>query len=355
MPYRRSRLASAVALTSAFFLPAPPACAQSAASATWSVTIVLSPTLVAGGPATLAVFGADGRLASGVTVETSRDQRVTTDSTGRATFTAPAQGDFLLARSLSDASVALLDTGADANAAATAPSGTSHALVLAPVISLKDRFTICGGGFRGDADANRVQINAQRALILAASPACLVVLPGPKSSPGPVVVTVQTGDTQRTAASTLVTLEYDSPAAMVPGKKTKLAVRVRGTGQSLRIVVENQTPGVLRFVRGDTQEVRTSGGVNNFAEIEVQPVRSGDYSFHARLVPPPDPSAAQRYLRAAEPLAPKDLQHRLRDFADRLARHPNDSEKIRRQLDRVISSTIAGDLRTLLQAAEAAL
>ena len=195
----------------------------------------------------------------------------------------------------------------------------------------------------------------RRALILAASPACLVVLPGPKSSPGPVVVTVQTGDTQRTAASTLVTLEYDSPAAMVPGKKTKLAVRVRGTGQSLRIVVENQTPGVLRFVRGDTQEVRTSGGVNNFAEIEVQPVRSGDYSFHARLVPPPDPSAAQRYLRAAEPLAPKDLQHRLRDFADRLARHPNDSEKIRRQLDRVISSTIAGDLRTLLQAAEAAL
>jgi hypothetical protein len=322
--------------------------AQSTANATWSVTIVLPPKVIAGHPATLAVFGADGRLASGVTVETGRDQRVTTDTTGRATFTAPSDGSFLLAKSSGAAAAALLD--------ADAPSGAPAAITIAQIISIKDRFSICGGAFRGDADANRVQINGERALILAASPACLVVLPGPKASPGPAVISVQTGDAQWKAATTLVSLEFDSPQpALTLGKKSRLIVRAKGAGQPLRLVVQNQTPGVLRFLRGDIQELRTSGGENNFAEIEVQAMRSGDYSFQARLVSPPDPASAARYLQAAQPLASKDLQHRLRNFVDRLARHPNDAEKIRRQLDPIISKTIAGDLRTLLESAETAL
>jgi hypothetical protein len=112
---------------------------------------------------------------------------------------------------------------------------------------------------------------------------------------------------------------------------------------------------VLRFTRGDVLELRTTGGENNFAEIEVRAIRSGDFSFHARLVSSPDPAIAQRYLQAAQPLAPKDLQHRLRDASDRLARHPNDIEKVQRQLDQIISTTITSDLRTLLEAASAAL
>ena len=182
------------------------------------------------------------------------------------------------------------------------------------------------------------------------------MLPGPKASPGPAVISVQTGDAQWKAATTLVSLEFDSPQpALTLGKKSRLIVRAKGAGQPLRLVVQNQTPGVLRFLRGDIQELRTSGGENNFAEIEVQAMRSGDYSFQARLVSPPDPASAARYLQAAQPLASKDLQHRLRNFVDRLARHPNDAEKIRRQLDPIISKTIAGDLRTLLESAETAL
>ncbi|MGA8221465.1 MAG: hypothetical protein WB780_07390 [Candidatus Acidiferrales bacterium] len=325
-----------------------PVRAQSAPNATWSVAIVLPPKVVAGHPATLAVFGADGRLASGVTVETGRNQRVTTDATGRASFTATSDGSFLLAKSSGASSAALVDAAPSVEA--------SRAITVDPVISLKDRFSICGGGFRGDADANRVKINGERALILAASPECLVALPGPKASPGPAIITVQTADIQRTAAATLVSLEFDPPQpALEPGKKSNLVVRVKGVQEALRLVVENQTPGVLRFVRGDSQEMRTSGGENNVAQVEVQAIRSGDFSFHARLVSSPDPAIAQRYLRAAEPLAPKDLQHRLRDAVERLERHPKDTEKIQRQLAQIISTTIGGDLRTLLEAAAAAL
>jgi hypothetical protein len=335
-------------ITLIFSLHAPISRAQSAANATWSVAIVLPPRVLAGHPATLAVFGADGRLASGVTVETGRDQRVTTDVTGRAAFTAPSDGSFLLAKSSGTASAALVD--ADASA------GISWTINIDPVISLKDRFAICGGDFRGDADANRVKINGERALILAASPECLIALPGPKASPGPAIITVQTADVQRTAATTLVSLEFDPPEpALAPGKKSKLIVRAKGVNQPLRIMVENQTPGVLRFLRGDTQALHTSGGENNFAEIEVQAIRSGDFSFHARPVASPDPAIAQRYLQAAQQLAPKDLHHRLKGAAERLARHPNDIEKVRRQLDQIISTTITSDLRTLLEAAAAAL
>src|SRR5579863_1134030 len=67
---------------------------QSTPLTTWSVTIVLPPKLMAGHPATLAVLGVDGKLASGVKVDLGNEQSVTTDRTGRATFTVPASGDY---------------------------------------------------------------------------------------------------------------------------------------------------------------------------------------------------------------------------------------------------------------------
>ena len=142
---------------------------------------------------------------------------------------------------------------------------------------------------------------------------------------------------------------------MVPEKKSKLIVRAQGTDQPLQIVAENQTPGVLGFLRGDTQTLRTSGGVNNIVAIEVHTIRSGDYSFHARLVPPPDAATAEQYLRAAISIAPRELQHRLESLTNRLIRHPRDVEKVQRELEQIISTTIAGDLRTLLESADTAL
>ncbi|HYL45663.1 MAG TPA: hypothetical protein VEU52_01415 [Candidatus Limnocylindrales bacterium] len=340
-------LSGLIALPAAalFLFLAPRALGQTAATNAWSVVIVLPPKVVAGHPATLAVFGVDGRLASGVAVELGKDQRVTTDATGRADFTVAHDiGGVLIAKASGSSAAALVDPAGRAEAAAK--------ISVPPFVSIKDRFAICGGAFRGDADANHVRINGDAALVLAASPECLVLLPGPRLIPGAAQISVDAGGAQASAATTLVSLLYEPPQPpLAPEKKSRLAVAVQGTEQPLELTLENQTPGVLRFLRGDSQEVRSSGGAQNSASVDVVAIRSGDFSFRSRLEPAPDPAAAARYLAAAAPLAPKDLQRRLKNFAERLAKHPNDAAKIRREVEKFATATIEGDLRTLLRAA----
>jgi hypothetical protein len=329
-------------------LPAPRAQAQSNPLTTWTVSIVLPPRLVAGRPATLAVLGVDGKLASGITVELGNGQRVTTDRMGRAYFTAPASGGIFLAKGPGASVAALVDD--------PPPAGAPQAINVAPEVSVTDRFSMCGAAFRGDADAYEVWINSEPALVLAASPVCIVVLPGAKAAPGPAAISIKAGENRWTASSTLVSLEFESPhPALLPDKKGRLIVRARGSEQKLGIAVENRTPGVLHFLRGDTQELRTSGGPQNFAEVSVQTIRSGDFSFRARLLPAPDAAAARRYLEAAAPLAPNETQPDIRRLADRLAHHPREFEEVRRDLSEMVAQTIAGDFRTLLAAAESAL
>ena len=138
-------------------------------------------------------------------------------------------------------------------------------------------------------------------------------------------------------------------------KRVRLVVRVHGSQERLRILVDNQTPAVLRFLGRDGQELLTSGGPQNSATVGVQAIRSGDFSFQARLLPAPDASIAIRYLGAAEPLAPKDLRQELSELVGRLAHHPRDIEQGRRVVEQMISVATAGDFRTLLEAAHAAL
>jgi hypothetical protein len=330
------------------FAPALPAQAQSGASTTRSFTIVLPPRIVAGGPVTLAVLGMDGRLASGVTVELGDDRRVTTDRTGRAFFPAPSVGSVLLARASGASTAALVD--------AAPPVRAQPSIAAAPVVSSRDRFPICGSGFRGNSDENGVKIDGEPALVIAASPECVVVLPEPKAAPGAAKLSVDAPGGPLTATTTVVSLDFESPdPPLLPGKKGRLVIRAHGSEERLRIVVVNQAPDVLRFLRRDVQELLTSGGPRNFAALEVQAIRSGDFSFQARLLSTPDADAALRYLQAAEPLAPKDWQHDLRELASRLAHHPRDFEQVRGKVEQMISATMAGDFRTLLDAARAAL
>src|SRR5207245_7832207 len=58
------------------------------------------------------------------------------------------------------------------------------------VASLTDRFEIFGKGFCGDADANQVTIAGQRAIVLASSPASLIVLPPQDLQPGATEVEI---------------------------------------------------------------------------------------------------------------------------------------------------------------------
>ena len=335
-------------LCGALFTPVLASRATQSVSNTWTVTIVLPPRLMAGHPATLGVLGVDGKLAAGVPVELGNGLRVTTDRNGRALFTVPVSGDYVLAKASGASAAALIDPASGASE----PKSVS----LPPVVSVRDRFWICGAGLSGDADANSVRINGKAAVVLAASPVCVVVLAELNSGTGPASILVQAPGVQWTAATTLVSLEFAPPRpALQPGQKGQIAVRVDGTSQKLRLVVEDGSPGVLRFeggdARGDARRLTTSGGPTNSVEIKVQAITSGDYSLRARLVPTPDAHTAERFLAAAESLAPEDSRRRVSELASRLAHKPNDLENVEAALDKIATQTMSGDFRTLLDAA----
>jgi hypothetical protein len=346
-------------LPAAFFciaslLLAGPALAQST-STTWAVTIVLPPKVVAGQQATLAVLGTDGRVAPNVAVDLGGNLHVTTDKTGRAVFDVPASGTVLFAKASGNSAVALIDPQQQTS------SVSSATVSVPPVVALHDQFAICGAGSSGDADANLVKINGEFAPILAASPECVVVLPPRDASPGPATLSLNNPEAQPVAPPvsakfTLVALDFAPPSPpLEQGRKSALAVNVRGSDQPLRIVVQNETPGILAFRRGDLQELRTTGGAQNSATVEVQAITSGSFSFHARVLPQPDVATALRYMQAAVAIAPQEVQSDLKSLASRLAHHPNEAEKIRAQLQQMIVDTIPSDFRTLLAAAHSAL
>ncbi|HXU21207.1 MAG TPA: hypothetical protein VN788_11545 [Verrucomicrobiae bacterium] len=314
----------------------------------WMVTIVLPPELMAGHPATLAVLGVDGKLAAGVKVDMGNDLSVTTDRTGRALFTVPSSGDYLLAKASGASAAALIDPAAGAS--------EPKAVSLPPVVSVRDRFWICGAGLSSEADANSVLINGKAAVVLAASPVCVVVLAEPNSATGPTSILVQAPGVRWDAATTLVSLQFVAPSpALQPGQKGKLSVRVDGSAQPLRLAVEDRNPGVLRFESGGVRRLTTSGGTTNVAEIKVQAITSGDYSLSCRLMPIPNVPTARRFLIAAEALAPEDSRRRISGLVSRLARNPGAAEKFEPDLDQIATRTMAGDLRTLLDASRDAL
>jgi hypothetical protein len=321
---------------------------QQSVSNTWMVTIVLPPKLMAGHPATLGVLGVDGRLAPGVRVDLSNGVSVTTDRTGRALFTAPTSGDYVLAKASGASAAALIDPAVGASEPKT--------VSLPPEVSIRDRFWICGAGLNSEADANRVRINGKVAIVLAASPVCVVVLSEPNSATGPAAILVQAPGVHWNAATALVSLGFVAPKpSLLPGQKGRLGVRISGTNQKVKVVVEDRNPGVLRFENGDSQRLTTSGGAVNVAEVMVQAITSGDYSLSARLMPAPDTPTAERFLIAAESLAPEDSRRRISGLASRLARNPRAAEKVEADLDQIATQTMAGDLRTLLDAARGAL
>jgi len=343
----------AICMSGAFVAFALATAAQAVTSpTTWTVTIVLPKKVVAGQPATLAVLGVDGRLAAGIAVEVTSDdgthQRVATDPTGRGYFTAPASGKVLIARGPGGSAAALIDV--------TIPALTPPVIFTEPFVSLHDRFSICGSGLRGDADAIIVRLNRQPSLVIAASPECIVVLPNSKAEPGFAQVSVEASGNQLSSSTTLVSMDFESPALRLePGKNNQFSLLVRGSDKRLRVAVDNKTPGVMRFLHGDVQEVFTTGGTRNYAMLPIEVIRSGDYSFHARLLPAPDVEAARRYLQAAANIAPKETQHDINELTKRIERHPQDSAQIREDLAQIRAVTIEGDFRTLLDAAYASL
>lgn len=316
--------------------------------ATSTFVLVLPPKLMAAHPATLAVFGMDGKLVPGVSVDLSDGESVTTDRTGRAHFTAPAIAKYLLARAGDTTAAALIDpaVGASEPQSVTAP----------PFVSLRESFWLCGPSLQGDATADGVTIDAHRALVLAASPECLATIAPPGIAPGPAQIDVTAPGVHWTASTVFVSLEFAAPRpALQPGQKGRLTVIAHGSTAKLSLIVENTSPDMLRFLGGDVQQVRTSGGANNLATIQAQAIRSGTFSFHARIVPPSDPAIAARYLQAALPFASRDQRRQVEKLAARLGRRPRNVDSERREIARILADGVPGDFRNLLLAANSAL
>jgi len=204
---------SAIFLTFlAVFFFAREATAQQPAPAASGARILLLPRrIVSGERATLAVLDVNGRLTPGVTVNFSNGDRLTTDVTGRALFVAPLNPGVIFG------SIAGR-TGRVATAILSASEAASASIEVSStprVASLTDRFEIFGKSFCGDADANQVTIAGQPAIVLASSPAALVVLPPSELQPGSAAVEVSCAKRHSSEFSaTFVGLELE--AALAP-------------------------------------------------------------------------------------------------------------------------------------------
>jgi hypothetical protein len=335
-------------------------------------TIVLPEKTVAGAPATLAVLDSAGRMLPHVIVELSGSERVratlvarwekvTTDATGRALFSAPIEPGVLTARIPGHevtASSLVVKSADSASQSSTENSSTAlHVLAHPHFISLHDRFTMEGTGFRGEADANRVFLAGQACLVLAASPVSLVVLPGLHIPIGEIDLRV--GVAGRGAASNpvvMVLLEISGPPETPDaGAQGNLSILVHGTRERLALEVRNASPEIIQLPRGNVQRVTSSGGERNAAEIQAKFLAPGDYTVTARLIPTdsgqPDLETARQKLIAARALAMGNWAARTDRLIRRIDRAPQDVAQIRAELERMIDDKPSGQFAFLLESA----
>jgi hypothetical protein len=245
--------------------------------------LLLPRKIVSGERATLAVLDVNGRLTPGVTVSFSNGDRLTTDVTGRALFVAPLNPGVIFGSITGrpDRVATAILTPAEAASASIEIS------TVPKVASVSDRFEISGRGFCGDADLNQVIVGGQPALILASSPASLVVLPPMGMKPG--AATVEVSCATKVTPSFLTTfvaldLEADS-SPLKPGEHRFLTVRVRGTIAKISLEARNLAPDIAELAGGAVVKQSSSGSANNTAQFEVVGRKQGSFMISIRLVP----------------------------------------------------------------------
>jgi hypothetical protein len=259
-------------------------------------SIVLPPLLVAEAPATIAVLDASGRLVPSVDVALSDGHTVKTDATGRARLVVPAGAGELQARIQGGSIVAT----APVEVRPTPPQ--IQVTDFPPVIDTRDQFAIFGERFQGDADENHVSLGSNAVLVLAASPAALVLLPAAETPLGSTQLRIEgNGPAPPPVDVTVVEIDAINPTGPLRiGEAATLIVRVRGTTQPLEVELGNWSPTVIKMLgptggaaEGNStsldpnvRRVRTSGGENNEARIEIVPLAQGKFYIRAHLPRP---------------------------------------------------------------------
>lgn len=302
--------------------------------------IVLPRRLESGKPATLAVLDDQGQLAAGVTVELSTDRRITTDATGRARFVVTTDPGSLTATVVGSSVRAWAKVLSPANLGATRVMIKQCPRVILPT----EHFGVSGFNFRPDADENHVRLGLQSALVLAASPLALEILPSPQTALGHANLEVETGAGNAATEIDVVRLRIESEST--PGstaksdEKLRLAVRVEGSSTPLTIAVWNQSPEIVEIAGGNLQRVASRGGKPNVAQLTVRTLHGGKFWISARPAPPTtaptDLELIRRELEAARGLATGDWAARVDAAIERLDQNEPAIASIQGDLERVL-------------------
>jgi len=338
-----------VALLALQFLAARAARAQ--AQTLEPAQIVLPSRVVAAQPATLAVLDKQGRLVPKANVMLSDGTPTETDATGRAVFKAPSVPGVVIARLAGHHEIAA--------ATVVLPYAKSEKMQIdwAPsLVSVHDSFDIRGSGFRGDAAGNTVQFAQQPALVLASSPASLLILLNPATTPGTAQLTISANGSQVNATLAALVVEFDTgTATLAPGMNAALMVRVRGSDRPLEIDVENLAPAVMHFAHGDLEHVRTRGGVDNSAVVVVRALKAGEFSFRVRPTAmnsnSVDIQAAQAYLAEAQKISSPPWTKRLDPLLARFERPKPDARRALRDINRLLAGAPPENVKFLMTAA----
>src|SRR5882724_48753 len=244
--------------------------------------LLLPRQVVSGERATLAVLDVNGRLTPGVTVRFSNGDGLTTDATGRALFVAPLSSGVMFASIAGRA-------GRVATAVLTPDEAAAQSMEIRgvpKVASATDRFEITGRGFCGDADSNQVTIGDKPALVLASSPASLVVLPPEDAAPG--VASVQVSCAKRVAAAfsmLFVGLQLEANASPIKaGEHRTLTVHVRGTASKILLEARNLAPDVAELSGGPIARHSSSGSAENLATFDVVGKKQGSFLISIRMI-----------------------------------------------------------------------
>jgi hypothetical protein len=283
----RQLLAFAVPLAGLGAILAVPGRAQQAPPASAARILLLPRRVVSGEHATLAVLDVNGRLTPGVGVVFSNGDHLTTDTTGRALFVAPLNLGTISA-SISGRSGRVYTTIISPTEAA---SPTMEVSAAPRIASVSDRFELAGRGFCGDADANRILVAGQAALVLAASPMSLLVLPPADLDPGPTSVQASCAKRDAPAFSVkfvALTLEADS-SPLAPGDHRELTVRVRGTTSKVPLEARNLAPDIAELSGGNPARVASTGGEDNAAQFQLVGRQKGSFVVSIRLLPTQNP------------------------------------------------------------------
>ncbi|GAC1701057.1 MAG: hypothetical protein NVS9B4_03700 [Candidatus Acidiferrum sp.] len=248
--------------------------------------LLLPRRVISGERATLAVLDVSGRLTPGVTVRFSNGDVFKTDTTGRALFVAPLDAGMIFGSIVGrPGKVAMSVLGPTADGAA---EGTEMRVASAPrVASLNDRFEISGQGFCGDADANTVRVGGRSALVLASSPAALVIFPPAESTPGNAAVEITCAKrTAKVSPISFVGLELEGDTApLKPGEQRVLTVHISGTLAKVPLEARNLAPLVADLTGGNPARASSSGGEDNVARFDLRGRERGNFIVSIRLVP----------------------------------------------------------------------